>query len=85
MRKKTKLDLSHALTSDYTTKLQQSKQYAASTNTDTISGIEQRARNKPMHLRPANLRQRRQEYTIKKITVSSIHGVEKTGQLHLKE
>ena len=42
-------------------------------------------KNKPTHLCPMNLQQRRQEYTMGKKTVSSINGTGKTGQLHVKE
>ena len=41
-------------------------------------------RSKPVHLWSVNLQQRGQEYTMEK-TVSSISGVGKTGQIHVKE
>ena len=42
-------------------------------------------RDKPTHIWAPNLRQRRQEHTMEKKTASSISGVGKTGQLHVKE
>ena len=41
-------------------------------------------RNKPTHLEPINLQQRRQEYTMGK-TVSSASGVGKVGQPHVNQ
>ena len=41
-------------------------------------------RNKPTCLRSINLRQRKQEYTMEKNTVSSASGVGKAGQQHVK-
>ena len=61
------LDESGSLTSDYTLKLQPSKQYGTSTKTEIQSKEQDRnPRNKPMHLQSINLQQRRQEYTMKK-------------------
>ena len=48
-------------------------------------GQHRECRNKPTHLWPINLPQRRLEYTMEKRQVSSISGVGKSGQLHIKE
>ena len=47
-------------------------------------GQDQKPRDKPTHLWPINLRQRRQDYTMKK-RVSSVSAAKKIGQLHVKE
>ena len=44
---------------------------------------DRKPRNKPKHLWSINLRQRRQEYTIK--TVFSISAAGKTGQLYMEK
>ena len=46
---------------------------------------DRKTRNKPTHLWSINLRQRRQEYTKEKNTVSTISNTGKTGQLYVKE
>ena len=44
LEKEEQLEQSHSLTSDYTTKLQASKQYGAATKTETqINGTDQKA------------------------------------------
>ena len=46
---------------------------------------DRKPRNKPMHLWVPYFWQRRQEYTMRAKTASSINGAGKTGQLHVKE
>ena len=66
-KKRIKLVVSCSLTSDYTTKLQQSKQCISGTK-KTHRSMEQNREpiNKPTHLQSINLQQRTQEYTIGK-------------------
>ena len=66
-KKRTKLEVSCSLASDYTTKLQKSKQCISGTK-KTHKSMEQNREpiNKPTHLQSINLQQRRQEYTIGK-------------------
>ena len=61
------LEDSGSLTSDYTTRLQSSKQVALAQKQKYRSMEQDRKpRNKPMHLWSINLWQRRQEYTVEK-------------------
>ena len=85
--KRTKLEVSHSITWDYTTKLQskQHKQHGTDTETDTqINKTEQSTPKKTIHLQSIGLQHRRQEYITEK-TVSSTSSAGKTGQLHVKE
>ena len=61
------LEKSIFLTSDYTTKLQSSRQYGTGTKKQKYRPMEQdrKPRNKPMHLWVPYFRQRRQEYTMR--------------------
>ena len=59
------LEESAFLTSDYTTKLQSSRQCGTGTKTETqINRKRQKARDKPMHLWLPYFLQRRQEYAM---------------------
>ena len=60
------LEESTFLTSDYTTKLQSSRQYGTSTKTEIYRQMEQdiKPRNKPKHLWVHYFLHRRQEYTM---------------------
>ena len=70
---------SGSLASDYTAKVQLSKQYGTDTKTEIqMNGTGIKPRNKPTHLWSINLQQWRKD-------VSSISGAGKTGQLHVKE
>ena len=61
------LQESHSLTSGYTTKLQSSNAMILDPKQKYRSMEQDRKpRNKPMHLSPTNLQQRRQEYTMEK-------------------
>ena len=80
------LEESTFLTSDYTTKLQSSRQYGTGTK-QKYRPMEQdrKPRNKPMHLWvPYFLTKEERTYNGPK-TASSINGAGKTGQLHVKE
>ena len=75
------------LTSDYTTKLQSSRQYGTGKNKkQKYRSMEQdrKPRNKPMHPCTLFLTKEARIYNGKK-TDSSINGAGKTGQLHVKE
>ena len=50
LRKRTELEVSCSLTSDYTMKLQLSKQYDTGAKTDTDRRNRMESGNKPMHL-----------------------------------
>ena len=71
--------------SDYTTKLQSSRQYGTGSKTEYRPMEQDRnPRNKPMHQWVPYFWQKMLEYT-KGQTASSINGSEKTGQLCVKE
>ena len=57
---------SGSLTSDHITKLQSSKEYSTSTETDRSMKQDRKPRNKPTQLGSVNLQQRRQECTKEK-------------------
>ena len=59
------MEESICLISDYTTKLQSSRQYGTGTKTEIYTnGTDRKPRNKPMHLWVPYFLQRRQEYTM---------------------
>ena len=82
LRKKNRAGGITFLTSDYTTKLQSSRQYSSGTKQKYRPiGQDRKPRNKPCTL---FLTKEARIYTGAK-TTSSINGAGKTGQLHVKE
>ena len=79
------LEKSNFLTSDYTIKIQPSRQYGTGTKTEIQTNGKRKPRNKPMHLW-ANyfFTKKARIYNGTKIA-SSISGAGKSGQLHVKE
>ena len=86
LRKKNGTGGINLLTTDYTTKLQSSRQHGTGTKTE-YRPMEQdrKPRDKSMHLWAPYLWQRRQEYTMEKRQNSLTNGVGKTGQPLVKE
>ena len=78
--RKTELEKSGSLTSDYIPKVQSSKQYGIGTKTNISMKQKREPRNELMHIWPTDLWQRSLKYTIGKVFFS-INGDRKTEQL----
>ena len=78
---------SNYLISDYTIKIQSSRQYGIGKYIYiyTPIGLDRKPGDKPMHIWAPYLWQRRKEYMMGKKTASSISSAGRTGQLHVKE
>ena len=79
------LEESTFLNSDYTIKLQSSRQYGTGTKTEfRPMEKDRKPRNKPMHLWVSFLTKEARIYNGVLKTASSINGAGKTGHLHVK-
>ena len=84
--KKSRLQVSPSLWSDYTAQLQSSKLCGIGTRQTHGSVVQNRKlRNKPTHLGSIKLQRRRQAYTMGKRQSLQWSGARKTVQLHIKE